>query len=470
MFETWLGFVKFKNKAMREYIKSSRIFLFIYTVAISNPILAQEYDDMYFTKADRKQTDFNLKVNRGDADRAVAALEDDDLQEVYLDKNVNPEYIAKYQIQSAENLLKHSQEVEYYPEANAHNVSSTIGHFNNYNRQVTPYKTATFNINFGNAYRFRPYNSFLYGYNPFDNGWISDFYSPYDYYPYSSPFVYGYPSFDPWSQVYGGSWLSPWGVGRFPMYHSSYYYNPGWASAMMRTPYPTGWAWNTGITEGPEDIRDRVIGPRGSSGSRTVTRGAIVDGSSADSNRSFRSTTSRPNSSLRDLGNQNSQNEYLNQSVNQRGSSQSFRKSNSVEVLSRNQSVRNSISVNQRKITEDNERPYMAGNNRVSTQIKSSRRYYSATMPERNDFNMSSKGDVRNTYQNRGAQYSSGSSSKITTNSSAIPATSRVYTSSNNSFSGASRNYSVPSNSGSRSSISSSGGRSSGGSSRSIKN
>ena len=88
MFETWLGFIKFKNKAMREYIKSSRIFLFIYTVAISNPILAQEYDDMYFTKADRKQTDFNLRVNRGDADRAVAALEDDNLQEVYLDKKL----------------------------------------------------------------------------------------------------------------------------------------------------------------------------------------------------------------------------------------------------------------------------------------------------------------------------------------------------------------------------------------------
>ena len=488
MFETWLGFIKFKNKAMRKYIKSSRIFLFIYTVAISNHILAQEYDDMYFTKADRKQTDFNLKVNRGDADRALAAFEDDNLPEVYLDKNVNPEYIAKYQVQSAKNLLKRNQEVDYYPEANAHNVSSTIGYFNNYNRRATPYKTATFNINFGNAYGFRPYNSFMYGYNPFDNGWMSNFYCPYDYYPYSSPFSYGYPSFDPWSQVYGGSWLSTWGIGRFPMYNSSYYYNPGWAMAMMRTPYPTGWAWNTGITEGPKGIRDRVIGPRGSSGSKTVTRGAIVDGSSDDSNRGFRNTTARPNSSLRDFGNQNSQNEYLNQSVNQRGTNQSFKKSNSVEALSRNQSVRNSISVNQRKITEDNERPYMAGNNRVTTRLKSSRRYYSTTMPERNDFKMLSKGDARNTYQNRGAQYSSGSSSKITTNSSATPATSRVYTSSNNSFSGTSRNYSVPSNSGSRSSISSSGsrssispsgsrssisssgGRSSGGSSRSIKN
>ena len=148
---------------------------------------------MYFTKADRKQTDFNLKVNRGDADRAVAALEDDDLQEVYLDRNVNPEYIAKYQVQSAKNLSKRNQDVDYYPEVNANNVSSTIGYFNNYNRRVTPYQIATFNMNFGNAFGFRPYNSFMHGYNPFDNGWISDFYSPYGYNPYS-PFSYGSPS------------------------------------------------------------------------------------------------------------------------------------------------------------------------------------------------------------------------------------------------------------------------------------
>ena len=480
MFETWLGFIKFKNKAMRKYIKSSRIFLFIYTVAISNHILAQEYDDMYFTKADRKQTDFNLKVNRGDADRALAALEDDNLPEVYLDKNVNPEYIAKYQVQSAKNLLKRNQEVDYYPEANAHNVSSTIGYFNNYNRRATPYKTATFNINFGNAYGFRPYNSFMYGYNPFDNGWMSNFYCPYDYYPYSSPFSYGYPSFDPWSQVYGGSWLSTWGIGRFPMYNSSYYYNPGWAMAMMRTPYPTGWAWNTGITEGPKGIRDRVIGSRGSSGSKTVARGDVVYGSSSNANRSYRTTSARPNSNVRDFGNQNSQNEYLSQSVHQRRTNQSFKKSNSVEALSRNQSVRNSISVGEIKITENNQRSQMVANNRaLTTQNKTSRRYYSTNMPERNDFNMPSKGDARNIYQNRSIQYSSGSSSGVTTNSSSTPATSRSYKSSYNSSSGASRNYSLPSNSGSRSSISSSGSRSSisstgsrssGGSSRSVKN
>ena len=124
----------------------------------------------------------------------------------------------------------------------------------------------------------------------------------------------------------------------------------------------------------------------------------------------------------------------------------------------------------QRKITEDNERPYMAGNKIATAQNRSTRRYYSTTMPKRNDFNMPSKEDARNTYQNRGAQYSSGSSSVVKTNSSSIPTTSRSYTSSNNSPLRASRNYSVPSNSGNRSSISSSGGRSSGGSSRSIKN
>ena len=463
---------------MRKYIKSFGIFSLVYILAVSNPILAQEYDDMYFTKSDRKQTDFNLKVNRGDADRAVAALEDDDLQEVYLDKNVNPEYIAKYQVQSAKKLSKRNQEVDYYPEVNANNVSSKTGYFNNYNWRVKPYHTATFNTNFDNAYGFRPYNNFMYVNNPFDNVWISDFYSPYIYNPYN-PFSYGLSSFDPWTQFYGGSWLSNWGMGRFPINNSSYYYNPGWAMAMMRTPYPTGWAWNTGITEGPKGTRNRVIGPRGSSGSKTVTRGAIVDVSSTNSNKGFRTTAARPNSNIRDFGNQNTQNEYLNKSVNQRGTNQSFVRSNSVEALSRFQSVLNSNSFNQRKTKENNQRSQIVANNRsLTTQNKSSRRYYSTTMPERNDFNMPSKGDSRNTYQNRGVQSSSGSSSGVTTNLSSIPVTSRSYTSSYNSSSGVSRNYSVPSNlggrssissSGSRSSISSSGGRSSGGSSRPVK-
>ncbi len=462
---------------MREYIKSSGILLLINILAISNPMMAQEYDDMYFTKADRKQTDFNLKVNRGDADMAMAALEDNNLQEVYLDKNVNPEYIAKYQVQPAKNLSKRNEEVDYYPEVNANNISSTTGYFNNYNRRFTPYQIAPFKINYGNAYGFRAYNNTMFGYNPFDNNWISDFYSPYGYNPYS-PFSYGYPSFDPWSQVYGGSWFSTVGMGRNPMYNNSYHYNPGWA--MMRTPYPTGWAWNTGITEGPKGIRDRVIGSRGSSGSKTVARGDVVYGSSSNANRSYRTTSARPNSNVRDFGNQNSQNEYLSQSVHQRRTNQSFKKSNSVEALSRNQSVRNSISVGEIKITENNQRSQMVANNRaLTTQNKTSRRYYSTNMPERNDFNMPSKGDARNIYQNRSIQYSSGSSSGVTTNSSSTPATSRSYKSSYNSSSGASRNYSLPSNSGSRSSISSSGSRSSisstgsrssGGSSRSVKN
>tara|TARA_A100001015_G_scaffold137964_1_gene152949 strand:+ start:867 stop:2267 length:1401 start_codon:yes stop_codon:yes gene_type:complete len=465
MFETWLGFIKFKNKAMRKYIKTSEILLFVFILAISNPILAQEYDDMYFTKADRKQTDFNLKVNHRDADRAISAFEDDDLEEVYLDKNVNPEYIAKYQVQPSINSSIRNQEVEYYPEANTTNLPSKIGFFNNYGRQVTPHQTATFGINPGYAFGSKAYNSLMYGYDQFGNVWINDLYSP-NGYNFHSPLSYGYPSVDPWSQVYGGSWVAS--LGRNPMYHSSYYSIPGWA--MMRTPYPTGWGWNTGVTEGPKGIRSRVLGPRGSSGSKTVIRGAVVDGSPSSSNRSFRTTSALSNSKVRDLGNQNSQNEYLNQSVNQRGTNQSFNKSNSVEALSRNQSVRNSISMNQRKITKNNQRSYMAANNRaVTTKNKSARRYYSTSMPERNDFNMSIKGDIRNTYQNRGAQYSSGSSSGVTTNSSSTNATSRSYKSSYNSYSGSSRNYSAPSSSGNRSSISSSGSRSSGGSSRSIK-
>ena len=139
---------------MEKYTKSSGIFLFVFILSIFNTIFAQEYDDMYFTKADRKQTDFNLKANRGDAKRAISAFENDHLEEVYLDKNINPEYIAKYQVQTDKKSSRRNQEVDYYPETTSNNFSSTSGYFNNYGRQVTPYQTASFKINFVNTYGF----------------------------------------------------------------------------------------------------------------------------------------------------------------------------------------------------------------------------------------------------------------------------------------------------------------------------
>ena len=198
---------------MEKYIKSIKIFSFVFILSFTNPVLAQEYDDMYFTKADRKQSDFNLKANRQDAERVMSAFEDDELEEVYLDKNVNPEYIAKYQVQSSKKSSRRNQEADYFPEATSNNISSTSGYFNNYGRQSTPYETASFKINFVNTYGFAAYNNrFMFGYDPFGNVWMSDFYSPYAY------GVYGYNPHDP----FGYGFSRPFYSSRF---NNPYYYS-----------------------------------------------------------------------------------------------------------------------------------------------------------------------------------------------------------------------------------------------------
>ena len=452
---------------MKKYIKSSGIFLFVFILSIFNTILAQEYDDMYFTKADRKQTDFNLKANRGDAMRVMSAFEDDDLEEVYLDKNINPEYIAKYQVQSDKKSSRRNQEVDYYPETTSTNISSTSGYFNNYERQATIYTPAAFNINVVSSYGFSRFNNrFMYGYDPFGNVWMSDFYSPYAY------GVYGYNPYDP----FGYGFSRPFYSSRF---NNPYYYSN--VRAFNNYYCPPAYSYNTGynsvvLAEGYEEVRRaKVIGPRGSGGSQAVVRGGMNESRSTDLNRRLSSTNIRSNSSrVTDLGNQKSQNEYLDRSVSRERTNESYTRSNAVESQSRSNSARYATSLNRSTATVNKERSTVIENNRgVATQMNSARRYSTTNMPERrNDFNLPTSGETRNSYQKTDTQYSSGSaSSGFKANSTSTSSTSRSYAPSSNSSSGSSRSYSAPSSSGSRSSGSSSGSRSSGtSSSRSNKN
>jgi|TARA_B110000046_G_scaffold185663_1_gene228421 hypothetical protein len=445
---------------MEKYIKSIKIFSFVFILSFTNPVLAQEYDDMYFTKADRKQSDFNLKANRQDAERVMSAFEDDELEEVYLDKNVNPEYIAKYQVQSSKKSSRRNQEADYFPEATSNNISSTSGYFNNYGRQSTPYETASFKINFVNTYGFAAYNNrFMFGYDPFGNVWMSDFYSPYSFN------AYGYNPYDPFGYgfsrpFYSRGFNSPYYYGNIGSY-SNYYCPPAYN-------YNSGYNSVT-LAEGYQAVRRaKVIGPRGSGGSKTVVRGGIDESRSIDLNRSLRSTSVRSTSAAGDLVDQKSQNEYLDRSISNRRTNQSFTRSNAVESQSRNNTVRNASPVNRSNTIVNNERSTVIQSRSVTTQMNSERRYNTTAMPDRNDFNLpTTSGGTRNSYQNTWTQPSSG----VKTNSTTAPSTSRSYTPSNNSSSGSSRSYSAPTSSGNRSSGNSSGSRSSGtSSSRSSKN
>jgi hypothetical protein len=483
MIETWLGLIKFKKIiAMEKYIKSTGIFLFVFILSIFNTILAQEYDDMYFTKADRKQTDFNLKANRGDAKRAMLAFEDDDLEEVYLDKNINPEYIAKYQVQPDKKSSRRNQEVDYYPETTSTNISSTSGYFNNYGRQATMYNPAAFNINVVNSYGFSGFNNrFMYGYDPFGNVWMSDFYSPY------ANSTYGYNPYDPFGYGFSRPFYTPYdpfgyGFSR-PFYSSGFNsaYNYSNVRAFNNYYCPPAYSYNTGynsvvLAEGYQEVRRaKVTGPRGSGGSKAVVRGGMNESRSTNLNRRLSSTNVRSTSSrVTDLGNQKSQNEYLDRSVSRERTNESSTRFNAVETQSRSNRARYATSFNRSTTTVNKERSSVIENNRgVETQMNSARRYNTTSMPARNDFNLPTNRETQNSNQNTWTQTSSGSDySGVKTNSTSSSSTSRSsYAPSNNSSSGSSRSYRAPISSGSRSSGSSSGSRPSGASSsRSNKN
>ena len=358
---------------MGKNIKSIKTFLFVVILSVANSVLAQEYDDMYFTKADRKQTDFDLIANRQDAERVMSAFDDDELEEVYLDKNINPEYIAKYQVQSDKKSSRRNQEVDYYPEATSSNISSTSGYFNNYGRQATIYTPASFNINFVSSYGFSRFNNrFMYGYDPYGNVWMSDFYNPYANNPY------GYNSYDPFG----------YGFSR-PFYSSGFNgsYNYPNVRAFNNYYCPPAYSYNTGynsvvLAEGYQEVRRaKVIGPRGSGGSKTVVRGGMNESRSTDLNRRLSSTNVRSTSSVRDFGNQKSQNEYIDRSISKERTNQSFARSNAVETQSRSNAARYATSSNRSNTTVNKERSTVIENNRgVATQMNSSRRYNTTSM------------------------------------------------------------------------------------------
>ena len=108
----------------------------------------------------------------------------------------------------------------------------------------------------------------MYGYDPFGNVWMSDFYSPYAYNPY------GYNPYDPFG----------YGFSR-PFYSSGFNsaYNYSNVRAFNNYYCPPAYSYNTGynsvvLAEGYQEVRRaKVIGPRGSGGSKTVVGGVLMN-------------------------------------------------------------------------------------------------------------------------------------------------------------------------------------------------
>ena len=442
---------------MEKYDNIVRISLFVVVVFLLSPAFSQEYDDMYFTKSDRKKINFDLKVNTKDSEMIIKDFENDDWDESYLDKNVNPEYIAKYKVQSNDAMANNQKEEYYYSEEAAQNSYFNGGSYNNSGFRNAPYASASVKINYISRFGFPAYNNvFIYN-DRFGSFWIQDTYvysqgNGYrgggygSYYNSYDPF---YNPYDPFNSFYRSSSYAS----NYFVRSVNYYCPPAYSYNTV--------AGNTALYDGYQEVRRTVVkGPRGSSGSQIVLRGVEENNSGRRSYSGL--ANDRTQVKAKEIGYQQSQNELEGRSLNKTVSAQAFSRANSIETQSRQNSSRNATYLNRSYSPVTASEPTFVGGERRGDQFgnTTTRRYDTNNLPSRNAYNIpnvgSGQGLVR--HQN-GTQKNSYPTAIDNTNKN-----SRGYTPSSSTPASPSRSYTAPSGS-------SSGGRStSGSSSRSGKN
>lgn len=434
---------------------------------------AQEYDDMYFTKKDRKKVSYDLKPAANDSKATYESYTNNSYSDNYSAKQVNPEYIARYRTQSQpagsnqepvnETSGEQFDEVglnqaTYYPEDDQQQGNTIINNY--YNTPVnSPLNSPFYNrnrIRFNMGMGYSPWGwntAFGIGfgapsavfYDPFWGSWYDPFYDPFFY----DPFVYN-------------SWgYSPWGWNR-GLYGRSMFFNP-WNR--YRVGYYNG--LNDGLWYAYHDrsvsARNVQVGPRRTRG------GVVVSGNSRSTRSSRNSVADRTSgSSRRDYS--ATQNEYYNRSRRAVSTNNAYsRTGNTYTNSSRSRSAYTSDYSSRSNRSFGTSR---SSSSRVGTgQSSNATRRYSTSGSSRSNrsysrgsYNRNSSGSYnRSSSGSRSrSSYSSGSSRSRSSGSYRSSGSSRSRSSGSYRSSGSSR-----SSSGSRSSGGGRSSRSGGGSSRS---
>ncbi len=435
------------------------------------PVKAQdENDDMYFTPKDRKEikkesvyVPSSKAINTAAVDKKEVINPSyttkiyGDAEENYSAKNINPEYIERYKVNSKDSSLNEglAEDDAYYIEnhdrSNIINenldrkLDSKYSNYGSYYGYNDPWARSNYyGRSFSDPFR-NPYYGSGWGYRPglsislsFGSGWgYNPWYSPYSSWGY--PGYYGY--YDPW---YSSYYYNPYGYDYWygPNYYSPYY-RYGYASSYYYSGFYNG--YHSGYYVGSGDVNSNLNKYR-----RRTTRGSenyvVKDGvvpnrrtavsqeSSVTDNQSVnnRARTSRDYS--------RTQNEYYTRSRYNYGSTP-----NNSSVNTGNS--RNTVGTTStpRVRSSRSEMDYSRPSYRKTTGSRSSGSYNSRS------YNRSSS-----SYYNNSSQRSRSSSSYTSPNRSSSNNSGRSYSSGNS----GSRSYggsSAPS----RSSSSSSGSRSS---------
>jgi len=267
-------------------MKTKVAILSLAAICFGGSLMAQEIDDMYFTRKDRAKlnaakadeaTYSASKKNKGN-DEAASADESVNPTDTYSARSTNPEYVSR---SNSEQAVTDNQDyyVTDYRNSTANNLNKFNNNYNNW------YNSSWYNSGYYGNSMYSGFNSPYY-YNSFSNPWMSPYYQPgwgssLSFY-YGSPYYnnYGYGGgyggyYDPFYNPYYG-YNSGFGMGYGMGYGNPYYgYNSGWG---MSYGYGMGSYYYWGgrptvvvVNNSGEGYRGPVVGKRADRGGMATT-------------------------------------------------------------------------------------------------------------------------------------------------------------------------------------------------------
>ncbi|MDF2158451.1 hypothetical protein [Algoriphagus sp. CAU 1675] len=278
----------------------------------SNLATSGASDNMYFMASDaRMVNEYAVQNNNPDSFQNLNSLDTDSYsQENFSSRNVNPDYISRYQADETAD----EDEVVYFDEDGVDQGNPDINVYNNYYVGGAPARTT-----FNSALAFNM--GFMSGFNPWGFGFYDPFWGPswgfrpglslnlgFGFGYYSSFFrpSFGYRGF--YDPFWGPTWGNPYfGWGGYPMYNSFYSYRPTYI-------LPGGEYANRRVIRSSRPTRGATLAGSNYSGARSA---ALPSTARAQARRDAMGTASRNlvssernRVSARDFG--SSQNDYYN--------------------------------------------------------------------------------------------------------------------------------------------------------------
>lgn len=279
----------------------------ILTIFLLMPVLIKaqgEYDDLYYTPADREseRKNYQTKIIQPSMDNSLAdnsypittpSIYNDRINNTSQGRTVNPEYVAQYRSRSDARKQSSQQDDEVYYDENykteyyedTDDRGTIINNYNYYGNRSTmasPYHDPFFANNARWRYNDLRWRTSAYHYDPFFDPFYDPFFMPHTpgwsvNLSFSMGRSYGGWYGNRWSRWSHDPFYSPYYAGG---YHYSNFYNPYNRPHYTSVVYVNNEYNNPSVRKGPATSRGSVINDRRSAANKGPVRRVPVERSS----------------------------------------------------------------------------------------------------------------------------------------------------------------------------------------------